>query len=215
MKQVLSYIGIYLGKAALTILFGLNRKVVLNKKFLTDALATKKSVLICCWHGRLLFPLYFLRESGAHGLAGLHRDAEIISKVGGKMGWKLIRGSSSEGGTAAYKGLISVLKEGDTVVGITPDGPRGPKREAKRGAVRAAMLTGAIIIPVSGQASRRWEFKNWDVFVVPKPGGRISMVFGKPIIIHQNSDVDEGKNCLDAALNRCQEMANAIAVNKA
>jgi lysophospholipid acyltransferase (LPLAT)-like uncharacterized protein len=52
---------------------------------------------------------------------------------------------------------------------------------AKPGAVKAAQKTGALLIPITGQASWRWEITNWDTFVVPKPFGRIRFTFGEPL----------------------------------
>jgi hypothetical protein len=44
-------------------------------------------------------------------------------------------------------------------------------------------MTGARIIPVSYDATRRASLKSWDRFLVVKPFGRVHMAFGEPIQI--------------------------------
>ena len=113
-------------------------------------------------------------------MAGLHKDAEIISRIGTKLGWSMLRGSSSRGGVRAYRKLLEAMEKRGKIF-ITPDGPKGPEYVIKKGTLKSAELTEAILIPVSGQASKRWEIRNWDTFVVPKPFGRVVNVVGDPI----------------------------------
>ena len=67
-----------------------------------------------------------------------HPDAEIISRVGKKLGWNIVRGSSTDGGKKAYNEILEILKSQITVFAITPDGPQGPAKIPKPGAIRAA-----------------------------------------------------------------------------
>ena len=213
-KRLGFYAGVYMGKPFLEALFALNREITVNKRSLVEALGSGKSVILCCWHGRLLFPFYFFRNSGGYAVAGHHEDAEIIARMGEKMGWGMIRGSSTEGGAGAFQEIVQVLSKEGTMVAITPDGPRGPRKRVKAGAVKAAMRTGAVIIPMSGQASRKREFTNWDTFVVPKAMGRVSFVFGNPIEIGTEGDVDGTRRELERELNRVQDIADAAVVKK-
>ncbi|MEE9167792.1 MAG: lysophospholipid acyltransferase family protein [Candidatus Neomarinimicrobiota bacterium] len=214
LKRLLFHVGVTLGTPTIHLLFSLNKHLVLNGAILTDALAAGRSVLLCCWHGRLLFPFYFLRGRGGRAMAGLHADAEVISRIGDRMGWKMIRGSTTEGGRGAYQELIDTLSKGGSLAAITPDGPKGPQHRVKPGAVRAAMLTGAVVIPVSGQASRRWEIRNWDTFIVPKPWGKTCMVFGKPIEMNRKSSFRANSHRLEKELNRIQEAVDAAVIDK-
>ncbi|MFQ6673550.1 MAG: DUF374 domain-containing protein, partial [Fidelibacterota bacterium] len=140
-------------------------------------------------------------------------DAEIISQLGWRMGWRMIRGSSTRGGTGAFQRMVTALRKPGEVVAMTPDGPKGPRQKAKQGAVRTAMRTGAVIVPVSGQATRRWNVVNWDTFVVPKPLGKVVLVFGNPMDVYSGGP--ESSRALEEKLNSVQDMADAIAVDKA
>lgn len=211
-KRLLVKLGNRLSGPLLKILFELNRVSVVNTETIDKNLASGKSVLLCCWHGRLLFPFYFLRGMGYYALAGWHEDAEIISRTGATMGWRMIRGSSSQGGTRAFQEMVKVLSEPGRLVAVTPDGPRGPRRRAKRGAIRMAIRTGAVVIPVSGQASRRWDVINWDTFVVPKPLGKAVFVVGNPLEIETQEAGSIHK--LERELDRVEEMADALVVSK-
>lgn len=190
--------GIRLGKPAIGMLFRTNRITLVNEDVLLQALGSGRSVILCCWHGRLMFPLYCLRKSGYHALAGLHEDAEIVSKIGEKMGWHFIRGSSSSGGKEAYREMVEVLSNPGQVIVVTPDGPQGPEHVAKQGAVKVAQRIGALLIPITGQATRKWEITNWDTFVVPKPFGRIQFAFGEPL----EADADTPSEELNSELER-------------
>ena len=130
-----------------------------------------------------------LANKNYFGMAGNHHpEAEIISRVGKKLGWSVIRGSSTDGGKKAYEQMIKSLDKPGTVFAITPDGPQGPAKIPKAGAIRAAQKTGAIIIPAAGQSTKHWSFKNWDTFYLAKPFGKIVQLFGEPIILKKDED---------------------------
>ena len=210
-KRWMRSLGINLGKPFIETVFRLNKKIFINESIIDKTAAKGKSIILCSWHGRLIFPIYYLKDKGIYILAGLHEDAEIISRIGEKMGNKVIRGSSTLGGTKAYRKIIDILKKPGSVIGITPDGPKGPGKKVKMGAVKAAIHTGAVIIPMSGQASRRWEIKNWETFIMPKPFGKISFVFGDPIEVNREKGLKEEVLEIENKLNRIQELADDAA----
>ena len=63
------------------------------------------------------------------------------------MGWKLLRGSSSDRGKEVYKEMVNILADTGNVLVLTPDGPKGPAKEPKPGIIRAAQKTNAVILP--------------------------------------------------------------------
>ena len=69
---------------------------------------------------------------------------------------------------------------------IVPDGPRGPDREFKPGAVRLAAETGAVLVPFAFTATRRRILRSWDRFLLPLPFGRITAAYGEPVEIPQD-----------------------------
>jgi len=73
-------------------------------------------------------------------------------------------------------------------VGITPDGPRGPRMRATDGIVTVARVSGVPIIPCSYSARSRKVLGTWDRFIVPLPFTRGVIVWGEPIYIARNAD---------------------------
>ncbi|MCA9096415.1 MAG: hypothetical protein KDA68_23205, partial [Planctomycetaceae bacterium] len=72
---------------------------------------------------------------------------------------------------------------------ITPDGPRGPRRQVKQGIVFLAAQTGRPIVPLGVACSRTWNFQgNWTNLVVPRPFTKLIIQAGKPIFIPENAD---------------------------
>jgi lysophospholipid acyltransferase (LPLAT)-like uncharacterized protein len=83
--------------------------------------------------------------------------------------------------------MVRALKRGE-YMGITPDGPRGPRMRATPGAATAARLSGAVLLPVSYSATRRRVLGSWDRFVVPLPFSRGIIRVGAPIEVPRDTD---------------------------
>ena len=66
-----------------------------------------------------------------------NRDGEYIARVIQRFGYGVARGSSTRGSHGATVEILRALKNGKDV-GITMDGPRGPRMIAKRGCVYCA-----------------------------------------------------------------------------
>lgn len=188
----------------LKILYGTNKYHVFGKKNIKDTQNSNKSVIISTWHSNLLSVFYNLRKLDVHALAGTHRDAEIISQVALRWGWKMIRGSSKEDGSKAFKGILKTLFIPKSILFITPDGPTGPAKQPKPGIIRAAQVTQAAIIPTSVISTKHWGFKNWDIFLLEKPFGEIFINYGDPIFIDKHLNFEEAV----VKFNKAMEMSN-------
>jgi lysophospholipid acyltransferase (LPLAT)-like uncharacterized protein len=92
----------------------------------------------------------------------------------------VVRGSTTEGATEALRGLTRASRR--THLGITPDGPRGPRRHVKAGGVvYLAACTGLPIVPCGIAYSRAWRLRSWDRFALPRPWGTGYCVVMPPI----------------------------------
>ncbi len=56
---------------------------------------------------------------------------------------------------------------------LTPDGPVGPARVAKPGALRISRATGVAIAPITCTTSWCWRLRRWDRIAFPLPYCRI------------------------------------------
>ena len=190
-RDVRSNLKTFLGSLLLKLFYGLNRRIVKGRKNYLELTKNGESVIIAVWHGHLLSVFYDLRDLNINALAGTHNDAEEISRIASAWGWRMIRGSSKEKGSLAYKAILRVLKKPGSIFFITPDGPTGPRRIPKPGLIRAAQMTGASIIPVSVHSTRNWQFRNWDIFHLEKPFGKIFINYGEPIKYDKNEKSEE------------------------
>ena len=58
-------------------------------------------------------------------------------------------------------------------VGITPDGSRGPRYEAKSGALLLAKLSKSPMLLVSFEFGWSVKLNSWDKFVIPLPFSKV------------------------------------------
>lgn len=108
-----------------------------------------------------------------YGLISGSRDGALLETFFGWAGIRAVRGSSNRRGSQALRDLVKVVKSGNDV-GITPDGSRGPRYEAKPGAILLAKLTKAPILILSFEFGCSIKLKSWDTFVVPLPFSRVT-----------------------------------------
>jgi len=197
----LSAFKIFFSKWVLKAIYGTCRYRITGEQILDDLIVENKSVILACWHGRLLMPVMYFANRNYYALAGTHADAELISQIASRIGWQMIRGSSSEGGAEAFKNIVRSLKDPGSTLFITPDGPKGPALVPKSGAIRAAKLTNAAILPIGAQSTRHWGFTNWDTFFVAQPFSRIEMVLGEPLDVSKDMSEEKAIQDLQDALN--------------
>jgi len=122
-----------------------------------------------------------------HMLISEHRDGQLIARTVGHFGIKTAAGSSSRGGAKALRTMVKAIAAGE-YVGITPDGPRGPRMRASDGIVHVARLSGVPVVPATYSSSRGRILGSWDQFLVAWPFGRGAIVWGKPITVPRDAD---------------------------
>ncbi|WP_141735588.1 lysophospholipid acyltransferase family protein [Oligoflexus tunisiensis] len=149
----------------------------------------KRVVAYACWHQNALSTVMAHTWRRLAVLVSRSFDGEVIAFVAKKFGVHSARGSSSRGGLEALRQLIKLTKEGYEV-GITVDGPRGPRHEVKGGVIALASRTGVPIVPTATRGRRTWTLvKSWDQFRVPKPFTEILVLYGQPMQIpHRLTD---------------------------
>jgi len=175
-----------------------------QSEHLERARALHPRVIFVLWHGRLL-PLSFThRNRKVHMLASEHADGEMIGQTIRRLGFGHVRGSSTRGGTRALLELVETLRAGFDI-GITVDGPRGPRGVVKAGVVEVARQTGAAIVPITSASSRRRVLASWDAFELPAPFARVVVRYGEPVIVEGGADrerVEAGRLEVERVLTR-------------
>jgi lysophospholipid acyltransferase (LPLAT)-like uncharacterized protein len=169
------------------------RTTVLGEEPYKELKSEKKPVIILIWHGRIFFAPYFFRHRGIMPLVSPSEDGEIIAQIIARWGFKTLRGSSSHNIIKAWNEMKRELEKGGELI-IVPDGPRGPGREMKLGAVKLAKETGAYLVPFTFSSAKRKNLKSWDSFLIPKPFSKFVAIYGKPISIESNLNNEELEN---------------------
>ena len=184
--------------------------IVKENQNIDKLMKTNKSFIVCFWHGRLLMTPYcwnynkkfFMLISG-------HRDGQIISQAVSYFGIKTITGSSSKNKIASFKSIINEVHN-DNIIGITPDGPRGPNRKIKDGLISLAKLTKIPIIPLSFSAKYKKSFNSWDKFLFIFPFNKFVAIWGRPIYFDKGKTTNVNKIKLEKELNRITNLADNL-----
>jgi lysophospholipid acyltransferase (LPLAT)-like uncharacterized protein len=148
-----------------------------------------------------------------HVLVSRHQDGRLIGDMMRSFGLDLVHGSSSKGaaqkgGASGMRALLAVLAAGDQVV-ITPDGPRGPRRQLARGVAQLAALAGVPVLPCAARSTRRRVLPTWDRMILPLPFGRGVLVCGAPIHVPRDRWADS-LPVIAAALTQAADEAEAL-----
>jgi len=164
------------------------------------------------WHEYILFPLHMRGNCNLAMLLSRHRDADILMEVARHMGFEFVRGSTFGGGSTALRELLR--KSQQMNLAITPDGPRGPRRELAQGPVYLASKLGLPIVAMGFGYSNPWRLGSWDRFAIPKPFSHARAVVSPELPIPPNLDrdgVEHYRQRVEGLLNRLTSEAEAWA----
>ena len=168
----------------------------------------KKPFILAFWHSRLMLACYaWQKNKNINILISEHTDGKIISFAISYYGIKTIKGSRTRHGTQALRKMLLILKKGE-LVGITPDGPNGPKEKVSQGICQIARLSKCDIIPLGFSTSRHYRLKTWDNFFFSLPFGNGTFIWGNPIPIENN--INKLQKNLEKELNYITNIAEKI-----
>ena len=140
------------------------------------------------WHEHLFSFIGAHAYLGLVPLASLSKDGDIASFVLDRLGYRTIRGSSSRGGASAKTILTREAKAG-AAVAISIDGPRGPRRQSKRGIFDIAAAANIPILLMTAVPRSKWILrKSWDQFNLPKPFTKVEIRYGPMIEVKAARD---------------------------
>ena len=212
-SRFLTKVAAFTAVAACRLLFATCRK-----QFIGEALeiglkssfdpAVAQHYILCVWHDALLLPTFAapktLRKQCCC-LVSKHQDGSYLADAMAWMDYTTVRGSSKKGGAEALRELVTST-EGKHII-ITPDGPQGPRRKMKHGALFVAAQTGRALLPGAFVAKRGWRLRgSWTDLVVPMPFTTIYLVTGKPIPIPADFSRENSDYYIDAAQRAMDEI---------
>lgn len=155
--------------------------VVKDEFKVKEIISRNKKVIICFWHGNLLMtPFCWNFNKEFFMLISSHPDGKLISKAISYFQINTIPGSSSKNRLSSTKLLLKLINQ-NKIIGITPDGPKGPRMKVKRSLSSLAKSTDAVILPLSVCAKYKKYLKSWDRFSFAFPFNKFSVVWGNPV----------------------------------
>jgi len=145
--------------------------------------APDQPVITIFWHSRVMqMTESWPKTKPLAMLQSPHPDGRVIANAIQRLGFRTVWGSSTKGkgGAAGLRNLIKTLRAGISI-GITPDGPRGPRMHLSPGVVAAARMSGAPIIPGAWSTRHRKVCDTWDRMLIACPFTRGVIIWGDPI----------------------------------
>ncbi len=137
----------------------------------------------CCVHG-------LPDRANCNVLVSRSRDGQIIANVVEKWGFKVIHGSKGKKGSVeATLQMIHALEHGECCA-IMVDGPKGPAKVVKDGAIKIAKKAGVPIVPVFWYSPNLTflKFPSWDGFRIPFFWIKLINIYGEPIYVDADND---------------------------
>lgn len=180
----------FIGSLLIRALYATNKKVFHAPEKITD-----ESVIFACWHGELLMLPYlykhYRKTPHAKVLISSHFDGKLISKTIEYFGLGTLAGSSNRNAARVLIQAIKTIKEGYDI-GITPDGPKGPRHEVADGIIVMAQKTKAKIVLVEIKPTKYWQLNSWDKFIIPKPFGTLHF-YATPELDISDMELEEAR----------------------
>ena len=173
MKQ---YLLQWIGYCVLSLIYKTNKFEVHGEQHFKNAEENNKPILLCVWHGRMLYPIFYVIKNRIKtwALASPHRDGAMMGNILSKWGVQIIKGSSNKQSENAVQQMQTIFtQDKKAIIAITNDGPKGPRHKAKKRSLEIAQQYNAQIITITGDSKKKWIFNTWDQFYLPKPFGKI------------------------------------------
>ena len=156
-----------------------------NKSVPDTFLLNNKPFILAFWHNQLMMISFCWKsKKKINILASSHSDGRFGSIIGKYFKLKNISISSKDN-NFILRSIINILNT-KQYIGITPDGPRGPKEIVSEGIIKIARASKTPIIPCGFWSSRNIQLKSWDAFLVTLPFSKCFFVWQNPIYIPEN-----------------------------
>jgi hypothetical protein len=175
---------------------------VRNNKELEKHIEKNSKIIVIFWHSRLLMaPFCWNYSNNFKMLISSHRDGRIISRAVSHLGIETIQGSSNKNKISSAKQIINELNQ-KNIIGITPDGPRGPNQKIKEGLISMQKKTNSVIFPLCYSAKFYKRLSSWDKFMFVYPFNKFVAVWGNPIIYNKKKSLTQNISIVQNELDR-------------
>ena len=144
-----------------------------------------KPFILAFWHSQLMMIGFsWKKNKNVNILASGHSDGRFGAIVGKYFNLNNIQ-TSEKNKNVSLRSVFKLLND-NNYIGITPDGPRGPKEIVSEGIIKIAKKSKVPIIPIGFWSSKNFKLKSWDSFLITLPFSKCSFVWNKPLEIPYN-----------------------------
>ena len=171
-----------------------------------------KPFILAFWHSQLMMIGFsWKKNNNVNILASGHSDGRFGAIVGKYFNLNNIQ-TSKKNKSISMRFIFKLLNE-NNYVGITPDGPRGPREIVSEGIIKIAKSSKVPIIPIGFWSSKNFKLKSWDSFLITLPFSKCSFVWNKPLEIPYNiqeNQIQHYQKLLQEKINQSVKKAQNI-----
>jgi lysophospholipid acyltransferase (LPLAT)-like uncharacterized protein len=167
--------------------------------------------IFCVWHETVLFLGHYFRDCGMQVMISRSTDGELVTNAVERLGYTAVRGSTGRGGLRAVRELVRDFPVPSLV--MTPDGPRGPRRQVQIGAVYLASRLQVPLVAAGCGLDRPWRLNSWDKLAVPRPFTRAVVCGSKAIHVPPDADqemLEQYRQRIEAEMHAMTERAERL-----
>ena len=180
-----------------------------NENYPNEYWLNNKPFILSFWHSQLMMVSFsWSYKKKLNILASGHSDGRFGAIVGNFFKLNNIK-TSDKSQNLSLRPIFKLLKS-QQYIGITPDGPRGPKEIVSEGIIKIAKKTNVPIIPVGFWSSRNFSLKSWDSFLITLPFSKCYFVWGEAINIPSDlkeNEIINFQNLIEQSINECVKKA--------
>ena len=169
----------------------------------------KKPFILAFWHSQLLMITFSWKKNAKLNiLASGHSDGQFGAIIAKFLGSNTLTVSDKKR-KINIRPIFDVLKN-NSYIGITPDGPRGPKEKVSDGVIKIAKKSNVPIIPVGFWSSKNFTLNSWDSFLITFPFSKCVFTWSDPILIPNNlsdEEIPKFQLLLENKINDCIQSA--------
>jgi lysophospholipid acyltransferase (LPLAT)-like uncharacterized protein len=187
----------------------------LGRNFEPQHLAPDERYIYAFWHENMLMPAQHYSRTDLGVLISQHADGQLIAEVCRHLGFHTVRGSTARDGVRAVRQMLQM--DHGRHLAITPDGPRGPRRQVQPGIVYVAAKTGMPIVPFGFAFDRPWRARSWDRFAMPRPWSLATCVTDDRIVVPPDAsraELEDHRRGVEEMMLRVTDVAERIAAGR-
>ena len=191
-------------------------KITSNIKYANQSIPERywkndQPFILAFWHSQLMMIAFSWKiKTKINILASDHSDGRFGAIIGKYFNLNNIP-TSKKNSNISLRPIFRLLKN-KKYVGITPDGPRGPKEKVSEGIIKIAKVSKIPIIAVGYASSNNFKLKSWDSFLISLPFSKCSFVWSEPLKVPadlKDNQVYSYQKLLEDKINSCIQTAEA------